>query len=220
MEDLLAHDGAFGDAAVLDDLALGQPGQHVGDADLADLDLLLAEDFLGVGIDQFLADGEHAPDFALGHAGPFAAVEGDRLVGLGDDLGREDDVGDAGCGPLGGVLDDGADERIRGLGVVAGFVEGLLSIGRRTAIERLAYLLLTLFQRAEEVDFVEAELTNASFKDCDLTNAVFENTLLEGADFRTAFNFSIDPERNEISRARFSVQNVVGLLGKYRIRIE
>src|SRR5215210_5722283 len=29
--------------------------------------------------------------------------------------------------------------------------EGLLSVGRRTALERLAYLLLTLFQRAEEV---------------------------------------------------------------------
>jgi CRP-like cAMP-binding protein len=29
--------------------------------------------------------------------------------------------------------------------------EGLLSVGRRTAIERLAYLLLTMFQRAEEV---------------------------------------------------------------------
>ena len=29
--------------------------------------------------------------------------------------------------------------------------EGLLSVGRRTAMERLAYLLLTLFQRAEEV---------------------------------------------------------------------
>lgn len=29
--------------------------------------------------------------------------------------------------------------------------EGLLSVGRRTALERLAYLLLTMFQRAEEV---------------------------------------------------------------------
>jgi CRP-like cAMP-binding protein len=29
--------------------------------------------------------------------------------------------------------------------------EGLTSVGRRTAMERLAYLLLTLFQRAEEV---------------------------------------------------------------------
>ena len=29
--------------------------------------------------------------------------------------------------------------------------EGLMSVGRRTAMERLAYLLLTMFQRAEEV---------------------------------------------------------------------
>ena len=33
--------------------------------------------------------------------------------------------------------------------------EGLLSVGRRTAIERLAYLLLTLFQRGEEVGLVK-----------------------------------------------------------------
>jgi len=33
--------------------------------------------------------------------------------------------------------------------------EGLTSVGRRTAMERLAYLLLTMFQRAEEVELTK-----------------------------------------------------------------
>jgi CRP/FNR family transcriptional regulator len=33
--------------------------------------------------------------------------------------------------------------------------EGLLSVGRRTAMERLAYLLLAMFQRAEEVELTK-----------------------------------------------------------------
>jgi fluoroquinolone resistance protein len=74
--------------------------------------------------------------------------------------------------------------------------------------------------KLEEVDFVETDLTNAVFKNCDLNRAVFDRTKLEGADFRTAFNFSIDPEINQIKKARFSAQNVVGLLNKYKIIIE
>jgi CRP-like cAMP-binding protein len=34
--------------------------------------------------------------------------------------------------------------------------EGLLSVGRRTALERVAYLLLALFQRAEEIGLTKA----------------------------------------------------------------
>jgi fluoroquinolone resistance protein len=74
--------------------------------------------------------------------------------------------------------------------------------------------------KLEEVEFVEADLTNAVFKNCDLHKAVFDRTKLEGADFRTAFNFSVDPEINTIKKAKFSPQNVVGLLHKYKIIIE
>lgn len=71
-----------------------------------------------------------------------------------------------------------------------------------------------------EVDFVETDLSNAVFSECDLSGATFERTLLEGADFRTAFHFSIDPEINRIGKARFSTQNIAGLLHKYNIAIE
>ena len=73
--------------------------------------------------------------------------------------------------------------------------------------------------KLEDVDFVETDLTNAVFKDCDLNKAVFDNTKLEGADFRTAFSFSIDPEINRIKKAKFSTQNIAGLLLKYNITI-
>jgi uncharacterized protein YjbI with pentapeptide repeats len=71
-----------------------------------------------------------------------------------------------------------------------------------------------------EVEFVEADLTNAHFINCDLERAVFDNTNLEGADFRSALNFSIDPEKNKLKKARFSSSGLRGLLEKYNLSIE
>ena len=72
----------------------------------------------------------------------------------------------------------------------------------------------------QEVDFAEADLTCASLAECDLAGAIFDRTILEKADFRTAFNYSIDPEKNRLKKARFSLEGVVGLLHKYGIDIE
>jgi fluoroquinolone resistance protein len=71
-----------------------------------------------------------------------------------------------------------------------------------------------------EVDFTEAELNNASFDGCDLKGAGFSGTNLERADFRTALNFSIDPEANRIRKAKFSLSRLPGLLGKYGLEID
>jgi hypothetical protein len=43
---------------------------------------------------------------------------------------------------------------------------------------------------------------------------------LEKADFRTAFNYSINPETNRIKKAKFSKEGLNGLLDKYDIEIE
>lgn len=72
----------------------------------------------------------------------------------------------------------------------------------------------------QEVDFTEADLTGAVFQNCDLAGAVFDHTNLEKADFRTAFNYSINPEQNRIKKAKFAVAGIGGLLGKYDIEIE
>ena len=72
----------------------------------------------------------------------------------------------------------------------------------------------------QEVDFTEAELIGVVFDNCDLGRAIFERTNLEKADFRTAWQFSIDPTVNRVKKARFSREGVTGLLDKFNILIE
>ena len=71
-----------------------------------------------------------------------------------------------------------------------------------------------------EVDFTETDLASAVFDNCDLTGTRFENTILEKADLRTSYSFSIDPELNKIKKAKFSIHGLAGLLDKYDIEIE
>lgn len=71
-----------------------------------------------------------------------------------------------------------------------------------------------------EVDFTEADLSQAVFENCDLLGATFEFTNLEKADFRTAHNFSINPESNRIRKAKFTLMGLPGLLNKFDLMIE
>jgi len=72
----------------------------------------------------------------------------------------------------------------------------------------------------QEADFAEADLGSSVFDNCDLAHAIFQQTNLEKADFRTSYNYSIDPELNKIKKAKFSIPSVTGLLDKYDIEIE
>lgn len=72
----------------------------------------------------------------------------------------------------------------------------------------------------KEADFSGADLSKAVLSGCDLYRTIFADTNLEGADLRTAVNFSIDPDANRLKKARFSFQNIAGLLNKYGIQIE
>ncbi len=72
----------------------------------------------------------------------------------------------------------------------------------------------------KETDFTESDVTGAVFDNCDLIHAVFDHTTLEKADFRTSYNYSIDPDMNRIRKAKFSISGIPGLLGKYDIDIE
>lgn len=74
--------------------------------------------------------------------------------------------------------------------------------------------------RLKQCDFGKANLNGASFIDCDLRGAIFENTNLEGADFRSSTGFSINPSNNRLTKARFSRENIEGLLGELDIIIE
>ena len=80
----------------------------------------------------------------------------------------------------------------------------------------------TLFKNCnlQEADFSEADLTGAAFENCDLLQVTFMHSNLEKADFRSASNYSINPEMNRIRNARFSIPGVTGLLTTYDIEIE
>jgi uncharacterized protein YjbI with pentapeptide repeats len=83
-------------------------------------------------------------------------------------------------------------------------------------------LIKTTFKNShfQEADFTESDLTNSVFDNCDFSGATFENTIIENADLRTSVNYSIDPERNKIKKAKFSLTGSVGLLDKYNIEID
>jgi fluoroquinolone resistance protein len=71
-----------------------------------------------------------------------------------------------------------------------------------------------------ENDFTDADLTSSIFENCNLLRSSFQNTILERADLRTSFHYSIDPEANRIKKAKFSLSSVAGLLYKYDIEID
>ncbi len=71
-----------------------------------------------------------------------------------------------------------------------------------------------------EVDFVQANLSKIELHKCNLANAIFEQTNLSETDFRTAINFNIEPTINQVNKAKFTINGLVGLLRKYNLVIE
>ena len=72
----------------------------------------------------------------------------------------------------------------------------------------------------KDVDFTETDLTKSHFSNTDLTDAIFYRTMLKEANLFTALNYIIDPELNNIRKAKFSMHGLSGLLSKYDIVIE
>lgn len=73
--------------------------------------------------------------------------------------------------------------------------------------------------RLTETDFTQADLTSSEFQGSDLSGATFDQTIIEKVDFRNAINYSIDPEKNRIKGARFDLEGLPGLLGRYGIKV-
>jgi len=72
----------------------------------------------------------------------------------------------------------------------------------------------------QEVDFIECDLSSTIFDNCDLSRATFENTVLEKTDFRTSYNYRIDPEKNRMKKGMYALAGLPGLLEKYDIQID
>ena len=71
-----------------------------------------------------------------------------------------------------------------------------------------------------EVNLINCNLTASVFDNCNLENSIFNDTILASADFTTALNFKIDPEFNNLKKAKFSNAGILGLLDKYDIIVE
>ncbi|OCB74835.1 pentapeptide repeat-containing protein [Flavobacterium crassostreae] len=67
------------------------------------------------------------------------------------------------------------------------------------------------------VDFMNTDLTEAFFDRCDLYRAEFANATAIKANFRTSYNYTIDPEKTKIKKALFSMDGIKGLLTKHNI---
>ena len=72
----------------------------------------------------------------------------------------------------------------------------------------------------QEVDFSGSDLTDSMFDSCDFRGSTFDGTILKNVNFRTSFNFSIDPSRNQLTKAKFSKENCLGLLDLLKIDIK
>jgi fluoroquinolone resistance protein len=69
-------------------------------------------------------------------------------------------------------------------------------------------------------NFTEADLSKCTISDSNFLEAVFMHTNLSGVDFTTNSHFLIDPNLNNIKKAKFAAHSLTGLLYLYDIIIE
>ncbi|MDP1814553.1 MAG: pentapeptide repeat-containing protein [Leadbetterella sp.] len=70
-----------------------------------------------------------------------------------------------------------------------------------------------------DTDFVDVDLSGSDFSNCDLQGSKFQNADLSHTDFSGARNYRINPLSNKISKAKFSADEVISLLGAFDITI-
>ena len=67
------------------------------------------------------------------------------------------------------------------------------------------------------VDFMSTNLTEVVFDNCDLYRSEFAKAVAIKANFKTSYNYTIDPTKTKINKAVFSLVDVKGLLYKHDI---
>ncbi|MHB8628459.1 MAG: pentapeptide repeat-containing protein [Aggregatilineales bacterium] len=72
---------------------------------------------------------------------------------------------------------------------------------------------------AHDVDFSEADLTQAVCTETDFADSRFLNTNLTEADFTRALGYAISPLANRIKKAKFSIPQALSLLAAFEIVI-
>ncbi len=70
------------------------------------------------------------------------------------------------------------------------------------------------------VDFMNADLTGVVFDNCDLYRSEFSKAIANKANFKTSYNYTIDPSKTKIKKAVFSNNELKGLLFKHDITVK
>lgn len=70
------------------------------------------------------------------------------------------------------------------------------------------------------VDFMATDLTETLFENCDLYRAEFTKAIANKANFKTSYNYTIDPKTTKLKKAIFSLQGLKGLLYKHEIIVK
>ena len=70
------------------------------------------------------------------------------------------------------------------------------------------------------VDFMGTDLSEVVFENCDLYRSEFDKAIANKANFKTSYNYTINPEKTKIKKAIFSLEGVKGLLYKYDIIVK
>ena len=70
------------------------------------------------------------------------------------------------------------------------------------------------------VDFMSSNLTEVVFDNCDLYRSEFAKAIANKANFKTSYNYTIDPTKTKIKKAIFSLNEVKGLLFKHELDIK
>lgn len=74
--------------------------------------------------------------------------------------------------------------------------------------------------KMHNVNFTLADLSKSKLINCDLLEAHFSQTNIATVDFTSSHNFSINPENNQIKKAKFLMQDLEKLLYQYDIIVE
>ena len=69
-------------------------------------------------------------------------------------------------------------------------------------------------------DFMNADLTEVLFENCDLYRSEFAKAIANKTNFKTSFNYTIDPKITKLKKAIFSLKEIQGLLYKYDIVVQ
>jgi uncharacterized protein YjbI with pentapeptide repeats len=69
------------------------------------------------------------------------------------------------------------------------------------------------------VDFMSTDLTEVIFDNCDLYRSEFGKANANKANFKTSYNYTIDPTKTKLKKAVFSLNEVKGLLFKHELII-